>query len=153
MLYIGVDPGGSGGIAVISGQCPRITLAKFDGRTEHDINALFETIQLEAKGFCVAMIEQVHSMPKQGVSSSFTFGKSYGFLRGILVAHKIPFANVTPQKWQKALSCRTGGDKNVSKAKAQQLYPVLANYITHATADALLLATYAEKYGLDGGTR
>ena len=92
---------------------------------------------------CIAMIEKVHSMPKQGVKSSFTFGQGYGFLLGCLTALEIPFEYVTPQKWQRYLGCLSKGDKNVTKQKAQELFPHLE--ITHATADALLIGEYLKR--------
>lgn len=108
--------------------------------TERDV---WEWLQGALGGSDFAYIERVHSMPKQGVASSFTFGRSYGFLRGCLIASGIPFEEVTPQTWQKALGCLSRGDKNVTKAKAQQLFPSLK--ITHATADALLIAEYGRR--------
>lgn len=139
--FLGIDPGQSGGIAWLEeNPDPRATAwaAKMP-ETERDIwdgLAAFRMNQVT-----LAVIEKVHSMPKQGVASSFKFGQNYGSLRMALIASCIPFEEVTPQAWQKALGCLTRGDKNVSKAKAQQLYPQLK--ITHAVADALLLATYA----------
>ncbi len=62
----------------------------------------------------------------------------------MLIASRIPFEEVTPQKWQKTLSCLSRGDKNITKAKAQQLFPGLR--VTHATADALLIAEYARRH-------
>ena len=88
-----------------------------------------------------AVIEQVGPMPGNGVTGMFKFGMNYGFLRGLLTAFDIPFDEARPQKWQKAMGCMSKGDKNVTKAKAQQLHPELK--ITHATADAILLAEYA----------
>lgn len=41
------------------------------------------------------------------------------------------------------MGCLTKGDKNISKARAQQLFPTAK--ITHATADALLLAEWRRK--------
>jgi hypothetical protein len=76
-----------------------------------------------------------------GVTSAFTFGQSYGFLRGILAASKIPFIEVSPQKWQREMGCMTKGNKNVTKQAAQQRWPKLK--ITHANADSLLIAEYA----------
>lgn len=103
--------------------------------TERDVYNLLQSIEPD-----FAVIEAVHSMPKQGVSSSFKFGRGYGFLRGCLIGSGVPFEEVTPQKWQTHLGCRSGGDKNVTKSFAQQKFPSLT--ITHATADALLIAFY-----------
>lgn len=136
---LGVDPGASGSIALYFGAEPE--WIKTDS-TERD---LWEQVRLwdALYGVAHAFIERVHSMPKQGVSSSFKFGQSYGFLRGLLVASGIPFEEVTPQTWQKAMGCLTRGDKNVSKARAQQLFPGVK--ITHANADALLIAEYGRR--------
>lgn len=83
-------------------------------------------------------------MPKQGVASSFKFGRSYGFLIGLLTGLRIPYEFVTPQKWQKAMGCLTHGDKNISKAAAQRRWP--NEKWTHATADAGLIAEYGRTH-------
>jgi crossover junction endodeoxyribonuclease RuvC len=139
VIFLGIDPGSSGGLAWL-GHGQAIACKMPD--TERDMWELIRGRE-RYQGKVFAVIEAVHSMPKQGVASSFKFGRSYGFLRGCLVASGIPFEEVTPQKWQKALGCLTKGDKNVSKRKAQQLFPSLK--ITHATADALLIAEYARR--------
>lgn len=142
-FYMGIDPGQSGGIALVArnGQEPFIFPMP---DTEHDCKEIMREF---GHLVGIAYIERVHSMPKQGVVSSFKFGMSYGFLRGLLVGLEIPFEEVTPQKWQKEMGCLTHGDKNVSKTKAQQLFPTLAKRITHRTADALLIATWARDRG------
>ena len=138
MIYLGVDPGKSGGISAIwddgvpFGQCCR-----FDG-TEHDVAEWLKGFDLECAR---AVVESVGAMPAQGVSSSFKFGQQYGFCRGVLTGLQIPFKLVHPSKWQGAMKCRTRGDKNVSKAAAQRLWPKVK--ITHRNADSLLLAEYA----------
>lgn len=140
MHILGVDPGASGGFALITGSRTGAACWPMP-ETERDI---FELIANSgAQHIC---IEAVHSMPKQGVASSFKFGRNYGFLRACIIASGVPFENVSPQRWQKALNCLTGGDKNVSKSKAQQLYPHVK--ITHAVADALLIATYCSRFSL-----
>ncbi len=143
--FIGIDPGQSGGISLLSdaGTADAWKMPE----TEADAAEVLRELS-ECADFCVCFIEAVHSMPKQGVASSFTFGRSYGFLRGLMVALKIPFEEISPQKWQKEMECRTKGDKNVSKAKAQQLWPQLK--ITHATAYALLIAECARRRSLRG---
>lgn len=141
MIYIGVDPGGSGAIAVINRGLEYRGCVK-NSETESDV-AAFVRAQAHEVYKPFAYIERVHSMPKQGVASSFKFGQSYGFLRGCLITCGIPFEEVSPVKWQTAMGCRSGGDKNVTKARAQQLFPDVK--ITHANADALLLAEYCRR--------
>lgn len=139
-LYIGCDPGKSGAIAVLTADGRVVVVVRLD-TTEHDI---VESLRMVIEGrTCRATLERVSAMPKQGVSSTFKFGASYGFLRGMLVALQIPFEEVTPQKWQQAMKCRSGGDKNVTKAAAQRKWP--KENIVHATADALLIAEYCRQ--------
>ena len=137
MSVAGIDPGTGGGIAAIGS-------AGYDAwkmpETEQDLNDLFKYLATQVS---FALIEAVHANPMNGSIALFKLGRSYGFLRGMLIAHRIPFEEVSPQKWQKALGCLTHGDKNISKAKAQQLFPALK--ITHKTADALLIAEYARR--------
>jgi hypothetical protein len=143
VIYIGVDPGGSGAMARVRDD--KVLFVKNDD-TESELHAWLELAKFAAvthKCGLFAYIERVHSMPKQGVASSFKFGQSYGFLRGLLIACKIPFEEVSPVKWQTAMGCRSGGDKNVTKARAQQLFPDVR--ITHANADAILLAEYCRR--------
>jgi Holliday junction resolvasome RuvABC endonuclease subunit len=149
MLYFGVDPGQSGAIACIDSLRPSENPLSFKlSETERDVwvflnrcRVLGERTDRELEMH--AYIERVHSMPKQGVASSFKFGQSYGFLRGLLIACHIPFEEVSPVKWQTAMGCRSAGDKNVTKAMAQQLFPNVK--VTHANADALLIAEYCRR--------
>ena len=100
MIFIGIDPGKNGGISHHSRD---VQAFSFANKTNMDIYHLLK--ECCAGMFTIAMIEKVHSMPKQGVASSFTFGKGYGFLLGCLTALEIPFEYVTPQKWQRYLGC------------------------------------------------
>ena len=96
-----------------------------------------------AEGAVTAALEKVHSSPQMGVKSAFTFGQSFGQVEALLVAHKIPYQAVSPQRWQKDLSCLTGGDKNITKDLAATMFPAIK--VTHANADAFLLAAWAER--------
>lgn len=143
-LYAGIDPGASGGIAVIQGDGSLVECVKMPP-TEKDI---FECLANCKADF--AYLEKVHSMPGQGVSSTFKFGVSYGGLRMALIASSIKFEEVTPRTWQKFLGVSAKGKhesktqfKNRLKAKAQQLFPELK--ITLAICDALLLAEYCRR--------
>jgi Holliday junction resolvasome RuvABC endonuclease subunit len=138
MLFMGIDPGQSGGIAVVDQGGHIIGVTKMPD-TERDIYAAIQSFH--DADYCY--IEQVHSMPKQGVASSFKFGTSYGGLRMALVAAGLRFETVTPQRWQSLLGCRSKGDKNVTKRRAQELFP--GQLMTHAIADALLIAEYCRR--------
>lgn len=138
MLIAGIDPGSSGGLAVLNIDGQLLGTYKFKNMTERDIwDALTEY------PIAIAYLEKVHTMPGQGVASSGKFMGNYGLLRGLLIAGDIPFENPTPQRWQKSINCMTGGDKNVTKRKAQELFP--GHKITHAIADAILIAEYGRR--------
>jgi Holliday junction resolvasome RuvABC endonuclease subunit len=145
MITIGIDPGKNGGIAWIQDGKPCVEKMP---ETLQDLWELVCDIADLAPSStkhldCKAYIEQVHSSPQMGVKSAFTFGNGFGHLEMALTASGIPFERVRPQVWQKATGCLSGGDKNVTKARAQELFPSLK--ITHATADALLIAAYGNK--------
>jgi hypothetical protein len=144
MTTIGIDPGKNGGIAFI---CEGEPCAEKMPETIADlwdlIHSMATALALDGDSNVKAYIESVHSSPQMGVKSAFTFGNGFGHLEMALTAAGIPFERVRPQVWQKSLGCLTGGDKNVSKRRAQELFPQLK--ITHATADALLIAHYGTK--------
>jgi hypothetical protein len=151
-IIVGIDPGAKGGIAALSLSKEVLFLDKFTDCTEVEIRNVFLHLwrfvrSKQAEPFCY--IEKVHSRPftdpktgklKQSPKSLWAFAQNYGFLRGMLVAYNTPFMEIEPIVWQAATSCLTGGDKKISRNKAQNLYP--ATNCTHYTADALLIATY-----------
>ena len=146
MTILGIDPGKNGAIAWINDGKPCVEKMP---ETLQDLWDLIRDISQvwpygpKSSGESRAYIEQVHSSPQMGVKSAFAFGQGFGHLEMALTAAGIPFERVSPQKWQKALGCSTGGDKNVSKRKAQELFPAMK--CTHATSDALLIAEYGRR--------
>lgn len=149
MTVIGLDPGVNGGIAWIADG--KACVEKMPD-TLQDLWELIDNIRLASQievgryydnTHIRAYLEQVSSSPQMGVKSSFTFGNGFGHLEMALTAAGIPFERVRPQVWQKFLGCMTGGDKNVSKRKAQELFPQIK--CTHATSDALLIAEFGRR--------
>ena len=140
-LFIGVDPGANGCAAVINELAEVVAQVRFKNATPHDIWHQFcQHFALTDKR-CHAVVERVRSTPQMGVVSAFTFGCNYSQARAFLIAGGVPFEEVIPQRWQKFLGCMSKGDKNVTKARAQELFPSVK--ITHGNADALLIAWYA----------
>jgi Holliday junction resolvasome RuvABC endonuclease subunit len=145
---IGIDPGKNGGIAWIADGKPCVEKMPDTLQDIWDtIDSIALASRIEAGGayqnHIRAYIEQVSSSPQMGVKSAFTFGQGFGHLEMALTAAGIPFERVRPQVWQKSMGCLTKGDKNVSKRRAQELFPSMK--VTHATADALLIAEYGRR--------
>ena len=143
-VFIGIDPGINGGMAFIYND------TYYAKKTPPTVSEMAdELITLQEMGpnlptYC--FIEQVHSMPKQGVKSVFTFGKGYGQWLGILATLRIPYIQVTPHKWMKhygSMPKDKKDRKNHLKHLEQQRYPDVK--ITLATADAMLIANYLKE--------
>ena len=91
------------------------------------------------------IIEAVHSMPGQGVSSSFKFGMAYGAAICIVERFNCPWHLVTPQAWKKSLKLTS--DKQQSLDMARQLWPTapLDRKKDNGRAEALLLAEWLRR--------
>jgi len=99
------------------------------------------------------MIEKVHAMPKQGVSSSFTFGEGYGALQMGCAGHGYEMHYAVPSVWKRHFKLifpkGTSGTKvaNASRGLAIQRFPSLApdlaRAMDHNRAEAALIALYA----------
>ena len=144
--YVGIDPGAGGGIAVLDrrGRYDKAVPLKAFDRAE------LLTFLRTTGG--VAQIELVTGFVggtgfKAGSSAMFNFGVGYGLLLGFLLASGIPFEKVHPNVWQRRLGIPPRGRretktdyKNRLKDFAADLFPTVK--VTHATADALLIATH-----------
>lgn len=140
---MGVDPGVNGGLAVLdSAGGVAFVRGLRDDMTEDEaleIAYAATTVLMKCGGF-EGYFEKVHHMTGDGAKGSHTFGYIKGVLRGALKARGVHLFDVPPQLWQAKLECMTGGDKNVSKRRAVELFPGVK--VTHAIADALLIALY-----------
>jgi len=163
MRYLGIDPGKTGGMAAIEhvGSGIRIIGAVKMPSTNPEILEAIRTLAGAEYGDpaigAVCALEYVRSRPGLSSVAMFTFGRGLGALEMALASVGVPYDDITPQRWQTALGCMSAGDKNVTKARAMKLFPNWnkKNAITHATADALLLAEYCRRFhrGLIGRKR
>ena len=144
MSYIGIDPGKKGSFGAI--EEVGIYVKPWD-------NALFIEYCRDiyrAGTKAVACVEKVGAMPGQGVTSMFSFGKSAGFIEGVLQAYGIPYQLITPQKWKKEFSL--GHSKEDSITVCKRLFPSVKLLPTDrckkesdGMAEALLMAEYARR--------
>jgi len=143
---IGIDPGMSGGY------CYNLEGKRYVHKwvDAPDTFAILESIMT----YCMlenrevhAYIEKVSASPIMGQSSAFKFGYNFGQWNSILVALRIPYTEVVPQKWQMGLNkpkdLKGAKLKRWLKEKAIEKFP--KHKITLATCDALLLYDYGMK--------
>ena len=160
MIRIGIDPGVSGAIAFLYDDLelrhvydmPVMNLsAKKQQVNASEMGKLFTELLWHDEGtdhgrYATAYVEQVHSMPGQGVSAMFNFGTGYGVIQGVLGALQIPMVLVSPAVWKKRAGL-TGKEKDASRTLAQQLYPAapLGRKKDIGRADAILIARFGSK--------
>ena len=146
---MGIDPGISGAVAFYFPD-QRAGISAYDvpivGK-EINASALFDLIHQYAPD--LAVIEIVHSMPKQGVASSFNFGMSYGIAKGVVGSLHIPTINVAPTKWKKHFGLTA--DKEQARALAISTWPFSEHFRRkkdNGRAEAALLALYGARIQL-----
>ena len=149
MIYIGIDPGKKGGVAVIEAD----NAAAMPWRDDAFVRYM-RTIRHEADmdgQQIIAAVEKVGAMPGQGTVSMFSFGESFGFILGVLTAYGIPYQLVPPRKW-KAEFGLLNTDKQASVDVAKRLFPGVNLLPTDrcrkesdGMSDALLMAEYARR--------
>ena len=162
MIYVGIDPGLSGAVAVINEDfvinlydCPTLKVGKKNEPDTLGMSRILERVAFTRAGLVVG-IERVHSMPDQGVASTFKFGMGFGVWLGILASLKLSHELITPQAWKKVMMSGMPKEKDASRQRALQLFPASADDLRlkkhHGRADALLIAEYMRRtHG--GGTR
>lgn len=145
--YLGIDPGKTGGIAVIteSGYAGAWTMPD-------TLEGICEVLRAYAPPtFAVyAVVEKVGAYRihgrTQGGKSMFTFGHNYGAVRGILTALQISFDDVHPTKWKRHFGLLKT-EKRDALPVARELFPDVEfptrQTMSSGKADALLLAEYA----------
>lgn len=153
-IYLGLDPGASGGIARLDEH--RLVVQSLENMTTADIWEYVrgfspQSTALGKDGYrpVFAILERVggYAGEAQPGSRMFNFGVTYGQLLMALVAAGIPFEQITPGVWQKGVGIppRKKGEsktdfKNRLKARAQELFPGVK--VTLNVADAILIAEY-----------
>lgn len=148
--YIGIDPGASGCLAVINGYGDIIsalhmptTKAGKSSRVNAQAIAAW-LVEFDAARMC--FIERVGAMPKQGLSSTFSFGHSAGIVEGVVAALMIPITLVQPGVWKRALGF-AGQDKDATRARAVQLYPGVRDFDLKGKGQALADAVFIARHG------
>lgn len=143
-VAIGIDPGKKGAMAVIH-EDGSVSVIPFDERR------YIVSLGLIAGNDVKCCIEDVHAMHGNGVTASFNFGKSYGWLLGMLDTLGIPYQAVSVQKWKKEYGLNS--DKQKSIEVCHRLFPNVDLKRTDrckkdddGIAEAILLSEYARRH-------
>lgn len=150
MNVMGIDPGVTGAIALYSGgqevfieDIPYVESGS-KGKKEVNVQGYADLIEFSFGNADEAAIELVGPMPKQGVTSSFNFGQTFGIIKGVVAACRIPYTLISPVKWKMELGLNNDGEK--SRQRALQWFPKSSHYFArkmdHNRAEAALIAKY-----------
>lgn len=142
---VAVDPGLHGAWAALSLRTGDFIGAGDLPKFERMLNGLEFVDILRKLRATQIVVEHVHSMPKQGVASSFTFGMSFGLIVGVSCGANLPITLVTPQKWKNHFRLNQKV-KDASREMALRLYPDAQEFLRrkadHNRAEAILIARY-----------
>jgi len=155
MRVIGIDPGLDGAVAIINGtgnlvviDMPTVTVER-NGKSKRQVSAteLAQILDSHNSNNCHVFVEKVSAKSGQGVTSVFSFGRSFGMIEGILAAFKLPVTYVAPATWVKAVG--RGQGKDASRARAMELFPEnqadFKRVKDDGRADAALIAYWGTK--------
>ena len=144
-VYIGIDPGRSGGICVIEDDFIKAFPCPDNIQDTALIFAMSISVSETKK--VVAYIEKVWARPTDAKGSIWKFAENYGVWKGIAGAYEIDLIEVSPQKWMKYFETpklEKSRRKRYLRDKARSMYPDLKK-VTLKTADAILIASYAKE--------
>lgn len=144
--FWGVDPGLNGGIALVSKDnnvtifdTPKIKVES-KGKIINTID-VYKLATILRQYEAPVIVEQVAALPGQGVVSTFTFGKHYGIILGMIGAINLPYAFVHPRTWKNFYGLDS--DKKKSIYLARQKFPIYERLFTKdGTSEAALIGLW-----------
>ena len=153
MKIIGIDPGLSGGIAILENnkvqQLYNMPVMSEGKKNKKQLNSaqLVNLIKsnIEPQEEVSVIVEQVNAMPGQGVTSMFNFGQTFGAIKGVCAALGLPIFFVRPSKWKKHFEL-INSSKDASRTKTIEMYPSLSDDLSKKKdvnkSDAILIARF-----------
>jgi hypothetical protein len=158
MRIFGIDPGLSGAIAILEDDkvldIVDIPVMSEGKKNKKQLNSAHLAQYIENNildvNKTIVVVEQVNAMPGQGVTSMFNFGQTFGAIKGISAALKLPIFFVRPSKWKKHFELLKAS-KDASRTKTIEMYPSLANKLSRKKdvnkSDAILIARFYNETG------
>lgn len=151
---VGIDPGITGALAMYDPASGRVLKvedmpisAKGTGHGNQVAAHVLATL-LRSWVPSLAIVEAQGAMPKQGVTSMLSLGRTMGVIEGVLAALEVPYVTVRPGEWKRRAGLLKA-DKDQSRTLALQLNPQFAEALRrqkdHGRAEAMLIARFGAK--------
>ena len=145
-IWVGIDPGSvSGAVGGLLDNGDYLDSFEIQHQDKHVLPMVLKNMILrliDPKEGGEICCELVHSMPNQGVASTFQFGRAVGVITAVCELSRYPFHLVSPVKWKKHY--HLSSDKGEALDMARMLWPeaklTLKKHI--GRAEALLIAEY-----------
>lgn len=148
---MGVDPGVTGGYAVIEGIDTIIEIGDLE------VHSIGSTNQIDPYAFDdlltriepnIVVLEDNRAIGINGSKANYSMGLSMGIILGAVAGHGgISLARIRPNEWQAKVALTSVPAierKNAHRARARELWPTHAAYFSrqkdHNRADAALIA-------------
>ncbi len=157
-MILAIDPGLHGACALYDPASNKVTtydmpthciMVNHATRHQLDLTALAQWIDNAALLCTTAILEDPNALPKQGITSAFSFGRVCGILQMALVMAEIPYTLVKPATWKRHMGVTS--DKDECRRRASQLFPSAASQWARkqddGRAEAALLAYYHHQTG------
>lgn len=152
-IVLGADPGKSGALVLLGDDDVLLAVRDMPDADGHELTAAILSLLGEHDPYLptVAWIERAQAMPdhlqgrRQGSASIFNYGRNFGALEGAAAAFGVPVKLVPAATW-KAWYPDVTKDKDTSRAKAKELWPLHADLFKRkkddGRAEAALIAYY-----------
>jgi Holliday junction resolvasome RuvABC endonuclease subunit len=160
LIFIGIDPGKHGGIAVIDAGADVLALTAMPvlrggskSKVEYDVRRIFDRLVRQGEAF--VWIERIRAMPPKygGSAANYQRGYATGIFEALCVALKLRYEFVSPSIWQKAFWKGKGDTKQRAIQQAERIFPMAELLATERSikphdgmADALLIAEYGRRH-------
>lgn len=152
MRVFGCDPGKTGGWAVLEDHrlvdAMMMPIMTVKGKDCVDSAVLHNWLYRHATGDCMFVIEAVHAMPRQGVISSFQFGRMFGAVEAAAISTGYRVEHVSPAVWKKKFYLDRDKQNSIDAARLR-FGSELDKYVTlkkhEGVAEACLLAAYGHE--------
>ncbi len=156
---LGVDPGLSGAVAVVSADGDLLAVHDMpvlrDGaKGRATVNAPLLAAIIRETGATTAFVEFVGARPGEGAVGAFAFGRCRGVTEGVVAALGVPVAFLTPPTWKRAVGIPPGKDgaKDAARSEAIRRWPAMASKFARVKDDGRAEAALIALAGLRKGT-